>query len=385
MKGTVGIVGSNDGELQTLVAACGMRSVVLQADQLLNAARVPGAIPDALLVDVRHDRLILQHISAIKRRFPTLGVAIVATALDSALMLESMRAGVSEAIPEPLTSESIQAALGRVIVHQAEAVQNRVYAVVGAKGGVGATTIAVNLAAALARVLDNALLVDLNFAAGDAAVFLGVEPRFTIAEALENTHRLDEAFLRSLVVRSRAGLDLLGSSARVAPGSIDASKLRALLDFLMRYYHALVLDVPRLDASLLASLDGATAIFVVVNHELPTLRSAHRLVASLKQRYGDRVGVVVNRSDKSAEIGLEDIEKTVGVKISHVFPNDYRQAVAAINKGQPLAESTQGRLPESFQVFAQAITGLSAPTQSQESGGGGGLWGWLTPKRSLSS
>lgn len=384
MTGTVGIVGNSDAELQALVAACGMRSVVLQADQLTNAPRATGSMPDALLVDVRQDRSVLQHVAGIKRRYPTLGIAIIASVLDSALMLESMRAGVSEAIPEPLTTEAIQTALGRVIVHEAAPVQSRVYAIVGAKGGVGATTIAVNLAAALARVLDDALLVDLNFAAGDAAVFLGVEPRFTIAEALENTHRLDEAFLRSLVVRSRAGLDLLGSSARVAPGSIDADRLRALLDFLRRYYHALVLDVPRLDSALLASLESATAIFVVVNHELPTLRSAHRLVASLKQRYGDRVSVVVNRSDRSAEIGLDDIEKTVGVKIRHIFPNDYRQAVAAINKGQPLAESTQGRLSESFQVFAQTITGQSASAQSQESGGGG-LWGWLTPKRSLSS
>ena len=106
----------------------------------------------------------------------------------------------------------------------------------------------------------------------------------------------------------------------------------------------------------------------------------------MQQRYGDRVGVVVNRSDKSAEIGSEDIEKAVGVKISHVFPNDYRQAVAAINKGQPLAESTQGRLPESFQVFAQAITGLERPDDSRRSrAAAAACSGWLTPKRSLSS
>src|SRR4051812_5014497 len=219
-----------------------MRPVVLQADQLASAARIVTAMPEALLVDVRRDQSILQFVGAIKRRYPSMGIAIVAKALDPELMLESMRAGVNEAVPEPLTSAAIQAAIGRVVVHKDVDVRSRVYAIVGAKGGVGATTIAVNLAAALARVLDDALLVDLNFAAGDAAVFLGVEPRFTIADALENTHRLDEAFLRSLVVRSRAGLDLLGSSPRIAPGSTDAGRLRALLDFLARYYHAVVLD-----------------------------------------------------------------------------------------------------------------------------------------------
>ena len=382
MTGTVGIIGNTDDELQGLVTAAGMRAVILQADQLASVARPTVAMPEALLVDVRRDRSVLSLIGAIKRRYPSIGIAIVARALDPELMLESMRSGVSEAIQEPLTAAAVQAAIGRIVVHHSVPVQSRVYAVIGAKGGVGATTIAVNLAAALARVLEDALLVDLNFAAGDASVFLGVEPRFTIAEALENTHRLDEAFLRSIVVRARAGLDLLGSSPRIAPGSLDSGRVRGLLDFLTRYYHAVVLDVPRLDASLLDSLESATAVFVVVNHELPTLRSAHRLVASLRQRYGDRVGVVVNRSDKNSEIGIEDIERTVGVKIRHVFPNDYRRAVAAINKGQPLAEMTNGRLPESFHAFARELTGQHSDEPAQEAGG---LFGWLGPKRSLSS
>jgi len=148
-----------------------------------------------------------------------------------------------------------------------------------------------------------------------------------------------------------------------------------------RYYHALVLDVPRLDSVLLDSLDSVTNVLVVVNHELPTLRSAHRLVGSLRHRYGERVSVVVNRSDKAAEIGLEDIEKTVGLKARHVFPNDYRQAVAAINKGQPLAEATQGRLPESFHALARELTGHRSEVLAQDSGG---IFGWLSPKRSTS-
>ena len=382
MSGTVGIIGNTDGDLQALVAACGMRPVIVTADQLSAPSRTVGS-PEALLVDVRNDRSILAQVGAIKRRYPSMGIAIVAKVLAPELMLESMRAGVTEAISEPLTSAAIQAAIGRVMVHQTVPVQSRVYAIIGAKGGVGATTIAVNLAAALARVLDDSLLVDLNFAAGDAGVFLGVEPRFTIAEALENTHRLDEAFLRGLVVRSRAGLDLLGSSPRIAPGTIEGVRLRMLLEFVTRYYHSVVLDVPRMDASLLSSLDSASGIFVVVNHELPTLRSAHRLVTTLRQRYGDRVGVVVNRSDKGAEIGVDDIEKTVGLKIAHIFPNDYRQAVAAINKGQPLAESLQGRLPESFHAFARQLAGSTAPGPAREANGG--FWGWLSPKRSLSS
>lgn len=382
MTGTIGLVGTEDAELQALVMACGFRTVILQMDSLASGTGTRGPLPNALLVDVRKDRAILSMVGAVKRRYPSMGIAIVAQALDPELMLEGMRAGVTEAIAEPFTQAAVQSALSRIVVHESVPVQGRIYAVVGAKGGVGATTIAVNLAAALAQTVPSSLLVDMNSAAGDAAVFLGVEPRFTVAEALENTSRLDEAFLRSLVVRSRNGLELLGSSPRMAPGSLDPGRVQSLLDCLGRFYHAVVLDVPRLDAGLLNSLSAATTVFVVANHELPTIRSAHRLVSSLRQRYGERVAVLVNRSDRDAEISRDDIEKTVGVKIAHVFPNDYRQAVAAINKGQPLAEGTQGKLAESFAAFARELSGQRKETQVAESGR---LFGWLSPKRSFSS
>src|SRR5437867_9173466 len=109
-------------------------------------------------------------------------------------MLEAMRAGVTECIPEPLTQGALETAVGRVMVQRTAPVEGRVFAVVGAKGGVGATTIAVNFAEAIARVAGETLLVDLNVATGDAAVFLGVDPRFTVIDALENTQRLDENF-----------------------------------------------------------------------------------------------------------------------------------------------------------------------------------------------
>lgn len=376
MAGSIGIIGNADGELAGLVSAGGMRPVTLTVEQLTSGR--DSGMPEALLVDVRQDRSILGHVSLIKRRHPTLGIAIVSKVLSPEVMLEGMRAGVTEALAEPLTAAAIQAAVGRMVVPQAVPVQSRVYAIIGAKGGVGTTTIAVNLAAALAKTLEDALLLDLNFAAGDAAVFLGVEPRFTVAEALENADRLDAAFLRSLVVRSRSGFDLLGASPRVTPSSVDAAKLRDLVQFVSRYYHAVVLDVPRLDVSLLDALDVATGIFVVLNHELPTIRSAYRLVSSLRQKFGERVSVVVNRSDKTAEIGLADIEKTVGVKVRHVFPNDYRMAVAAINKGQPFAESSTGRLAESFHALARSLAGQEREELTADNSG---LFGWLSPKR----
>jgi pilus assembly protein CpaE len=380
MTGTVGIVGGNDRQVEDLVRGGGMRPVILQADQLTSSTRPLTTVPDVIVVDVRSDPRLISVIGGIKRRYPTMGVAIVVPSLDPELMLEAMRAGVSECIPEPLTQGALEAAVSRVMVQRIAPLEGRVFAVIGAKGGVGATTVAVNIAEGMAQTLGDALLIDLHVSTGDAAVFLGVEPRFTVVEALENTHRLDEAFFRGLVVRTRSGLDILGSSPRIAAGALDAQQIRMLIDFAARYYRAVVLDVPRGDPAVVDALESASVLLVVVNHELPTLRSAYRLVANLRHRYGsDRIGLLVNRSDKTSDIALEDIEKAVHTKVRHVLPSDYKAALAAVNKGEPLARAGQGRLAAALQGLSRTLLGQEKKDKTDADAGG--LFGWLTPRK----
>ena len=128
----------------------------------------------------------------------------------------------------------------------------KTYAFVGAKGGVGTTTVAVNVATALAKLEPRStLFIDLHVANGDAAVFLGAEPRFSIVDALENTHRLDEAFFRNLIAHTKCGVDLLASSDRVMVTPVDVRRIRTILEFAERHYAHVVLDVPRSDAAVL--------------------------------------------------------------------------------------------------------------------------------------
>ncbi len=382
MAGTVAIIGGNDRKLEDLVREAGLRPTVVSVDQLSSSQRAPEA-PDAVLVDIRQDRQLMSVIAVVKRRYPTVGVAVVVSSLDPAIMLEAMRAGVTEAVSEPVALSGLQSALAHIMSRTGKPTEGRVYAIVGAKGGIGATTIAVNLAEAFAQATGNALLMDLQMAAGDATVLAGIEPRFTLADALENTHRLDEAFFRGLISHTRSGLDILAASSRAATVGADPHRIRLLLDFAIQHYHAVLLDVPRGDLSMLDSLDSATAIYVVVNHELPTIRSAQRLIAKLKQPYGERVSVLVNRSDREAEIALADIRKAVGVPVSHVFPSDYRQALAAANKGQLLAETSQGRLAASFHEFVAALTRGRTKDKDKDAPAeeSGGLFGWLSARR----
>src|SRR4029079_9260097 len=138
-----------------------------------------------------------------------------------------------------------------------------------------------------------------------AAVFLGAEPRFSVADAMENTHRLDEAFFQSLVVQSKStGVHLLASAAR-AGGAVDLRRIATLLQFAATHYRYTFLDVPRSEAAVLDALEGVASIVIVANQELATVRNAGRIAGTLRQRYGkDRVKIAISRFDKQAEIGI---------------------------------------------------------------------------------
>src|SRR5207244_2431837 len=120
------------------------------------------------------------------------------------------------------------------------------------------------------------LLLDLHQAGGDAAVFLGAEPRFSILDALENTRRLDQNFLQGLVTRVGKGTDLLAAPERVVGAQLDPAKIRPVIEFVRTVYKYTVLDLPRSDAAVLDCLDAANAIVIVANQELATVKSASR-------------------------------------------------------------------------------------------------------------
>jgi pilus assembly protein CpaE len=200
-------------------------------------------------------------------------------------------------------------------------------------------------------------------------VFLGAEPRFSIADALENTHRLDEAFFRGLIVRTAPGVDLLASSDRMMVSPVDVRRIRMLLEVAARHYRYVVLDVPRSDAAVLDALEVADRIVVVANQELATVRSASRMAGSLRQRYGkDKLHVVVSRADRLAEIGHEDVARAVGSPVKHAFPSDYRRALQALNKGQPVTLENHNDLSASFVGFARTLAGIEKPHQERASG-----------------
>jgi pilus assembly protein CpaE len=224
------------------------------------------------------------------------------------------------------------------------------------------------------------LLIDLHLAHGDAAVFLGVEPRFSVVDALENIHRLDEAYLKGLVTNTKPGVDLLASSSNLLRGSFDTARVRSLLECAATVYRYVVLDCPRSDATMLESIDAASQIVVLANQELTTLRNASRLLTGLRQRCGqERVKLAITRLDLKSEIGQTDVERVLGGPVKYVFPNDYQASLSAITRGEPLILQNHSRLASSFEKIARELGGL--PAKEDKQAAGAGLFGRFAAKR----
>jgi pilus assembly protein CpaE len=375
---SVTIVGSGDQELVAALRHRGFRASHVALGDLDSAHAAGSKGPDAFVFDIRGMERLPREVAHVKRQFATSGVVIVAPALDPTAMLEAMRMGVNEWVTEPVDLDELDAAVKRVARAITRSMAGHAVAVLGAKGGVGSTTVAVNLATAIRQASGRpTLLLDLHLAHGDTAVFLGVDPRFSVLDALENIHRLDETYLKGLVTSTKAGVDLLGSSNRPLQGGVETMRVRTLIDFATTAYPFVVLDVPRADPTMVEAIDAAGSVMVVANQELATLRSATRIAGELRMRCGaERVKVAISRFDPQSDITLPDVEKVMGGPVKYVFPSDYRAAVAALNRGEPLFVQNHSRLASTFDQVAREIAGL--PTQkAKEKGSGGGLFGIL--------
>jgi pilus assembly protein CpaE len=358
MTPSVTILGSTDRRLEEMVRACGVRMTGNgNALELITLGGEPPAEqPDVVLVDARASAHAPTSLAGVRVRYPQAGVVLVAGTLDPVLMLEAMRAGVNECVVEPLTTMAVADALTRVLAVRG-APAGQLIAFVGAKGGVGTTTLAVNVATSLAAS-GPSLVLDCNPCFGDAAIMMSAEPRYSVFDALENTHRLDQSFFEGLAVHTAAGPWLLPSPVHPSAAAMDPNRVRLLLEFALRHYRYTVLDVPRINRAVLESLSGATAIVVVTTQELASVRAASTLADMLRRRYGrEKTSVVITRYDRNAEIGRDDVEMAVHGEVHSVLPNDYRAAVEALNLGQPFAGSKGSPLADAVIDFARVITG----------------------------
>jgi pilus assembly protein CpaE len=268
-------------------------------------------------------------------------VAVSAPSQDPALVLRALRAGAREFVvgTDPKGLEQAVRSLTRPTPGAA----SRVTAVFAPKGGVGATTLAVNLAASIAAGAERTCLVDLDLQLGDAQSFLDVEGGYSISDVLANERRLDRDLLDASVAQHQSGVRLLSQSSRLEEAEhVDAGAVAKLLAFLRgQYSHVFVDGLRNFDELSLAALDGADRVLLVVTQQVPSVRNAQRSMQVFRKLgYGEtKISLVVNRFQKASTITPAVIGETVGLPVLATVANDYASLQRALHHGKTLAEA----------------------------------------------
>ena len=316
------------------------------------------------------------------------GTDVFVTAKDAApeLLLKAMRSGAREYFTQPVEEEEVRQALRKLrdktrrpaakpVVHR-----GRVLHLMGCKGGVGTTTIAVNLATILAsKHKDKTVcLVDLNPNFGEIPLFLDLKPAYTWGEVLKNMDRLDATYLMNVLTRHPSGVHLLA-----APHSMNGHMTRSadqfakMLAFIQKVFDYIVIDTGQAvnDTSLKVfnMADDALLISVLT---FPALANTSRLLQSLSSvgyKGNERARIVINRYLKKSDISLADAEKSLSSKIYWTIPNDYRSTISAINQGKPLPDlAPRAPITRNLADLATRLYEMEAPTLAKR----WKLFGW---------
>jgi ATPases involved in chromosome partitioning len=236
---------------------------------------------------------------------------------------------------------------------------SRVVTVFGAKGGLGKTTIATNLAVKLAENRKKVALIDLDLQFGDIHIFLDIEPADTISEFVQQVFTPNIDSVRSYMAVHSSGVHVL-----CAPKSpeyselVSAEKVQSLLSVLRTYYDYVIIDTPPSFSDVtITALEASSTILFVTGLDISILKNSKlslSLMDSLQQR--DKVRLIVNRAVDISTITIEDVQKIIGCPIWAKIPSDYKVAVTALNRGVPFViSSPASKLSQSISIVADAL------------------------------
>jgi pilus assembly protein CpaE len=339
--------------------------------------------PDLMLVDgMCCDVAELAQVEYITTHHPSLAVILLCSTHTPEFLINSMRAGVREVLPSPATAPALEAAVDRVAAKlvgaQARKI-GKILAFMPCKGGAGATFLVTNLGWQLAEKAKSILLIDLNLQFGGALSFVhdGKAPS-TLADVAKDISRLDASLLAASSVKVAPNFSVLAAPEDLAQAmEVKPEHVDAILALAVTQYDFVLLDVPRsLDTVAIKALDRAWRIFPVLQASLPDLRNAAKLLGAFKSLgYPQaKTELIVNRFDKSNDIGLDQVKRSLGSVRLNTVPNSYREVNASINHGDPLINASRNNTVARHLVdFAETLSPRPEETR-------GGLLGRLFRK-----
>jgi pilus assembly protein CpaE len=325
--------------------------------------RVRAATPDVILVDIPGDNpsIALRAIELLHQELPDSAVFAIGSLSQPQVIFNAMRAGAREFIERPTTTTDLLEAFVRLTAaqrrNQKEGPKGKVFSVVNAKGGSGATTVAVNLALALQAAHGHTALVDLA-PLGHAALHLNVKPLRNVADATRNLHRMDVDLLESFMTRHGGGLQLLAGTNIPAVVEHSTAEFMKLFEMMVAHYRYVVVDAStRFDAATRLIANLSEKVLLVACTDVASLWSAARVQQYLGESVNrERVGLVLNRFRKVPGFSEADAESAAGAKLLWRVPNQYFAVSTAIDRGTPVMAQGHSEIARCFTGLAQELT-----------------------------
>ena len=319
-------------------------------------------------------------------------IFLTASQLDSGILLEAMRAGAKEFLAQPIQKKEVEDAFSRFQERAMASLENKgetsvagkVLAFFGGKGGVGTTSIAVNVAAALMNLpaKPRVALVDINQHGGDLPLYLDLQPSHSFRDIAADPSRLDQAFLIRLLTKCESGLQVLPSGYDdLSTGRLSPDCVEATIKLLQASFDYVVVDCGHvLDLTTKKALELATWINVTSTLMVPVVHRTKRILELLRGSGfpQSKLRLIMNRYLSNEKDVLVETEEILKQKAHWLFPNDYPSVSHSVNSGKPLIETApKTSVGKSYMDFASSFDDQGNKPQGKSS-----VLGWLSPFKS---
>jgi len=378
------IIVESDAEARTAIRRMlGSHPAVVVVDEFPTLAEAisggPGRHPDLVIAEIPYDPAAadagraVNGVEALIRAVPEAAVFATGPTASADVVLQVIRAGAIEFLTRPVEREALLGALEKVARLRRGSIaarqMGRVISVYSTKGGLGVTSMATNLAVCLAEVAPGAtILVDLDTRQSDIATCLNLRPTYSVLDALDNLERLDESYLRGLLVRHPSGLMVLPGPTRMERTHLGAEQVRTGLEIIRSCFTNVVLDLRHdTDAGTIAALEASDTVLFLTGLDVCALRSGAAGLAMFRQLglNMQKVQVIVMREGTGTDVTPKNARETLGVPITWKTPSDYHTMVASINSGQPVVTaSPRSRIAKNLRQLAGTLTEIAAPVKS---------------------
>lgn len=324
--------------------------------------------PPLVIVDItKKTNISLDIISKLTTLVKNIKIIVLSYDTESDIVIKALRAGAREFLVKPLIEKDFVASVKKmkdlILGNINDTTKCKVITTFSNKGGIGKTSIAVNLAMEIANITkEKVALVDLNMQMGDITTFLNLDPSFDTSYVINNLDRIDETFLLTTLEQyNKTSLYVLADPPDIEQAEIITSEdITTLINILRNVFSYIVIDTTSsFDAKTITALDNSDLILLISIINLPSIRNCQRCFDLFKKLgYSkDKIKLIINRYMDADDIKIEDVEEVLDHKVFFKIPNNYYTIINSINKGIPICDAApNSNICKSFKQLSAMLS-----------------------------